>query len=372
MARTLGGPANPRETWERAVRASLDRPARRAGPRHRRRRPRRDPSGPRSAGGPGRRARRRGTASPRWPVHGALVINLRNILDAMDEVAAASPLDTPPRPLDRCAGGALRARPPDDAAAPLGAGPARSRWRDPPGWLNRRRGRRRAGTSGTPPASWCGRPEPNQFVAAECADLPPGRALDLAAGEGRNAIWLARRGWQVTAVDFSQVAPRQGRPSWPATPPSRWVRADATTWRAPAAVDLVVVAYLQLPGRGAPRGRMRNAAAALGPAAPSVVAHDSTQPRRGHRRPAGPGGAVDRGGRAGRPRRRRRRGRSARDGSPGRWPPRRAATTTSTAASRGGRRGLPGTGRPHLRSGVSAGSAARCGSRGRCPDLVRR
>ena len=38
--------------------------------------------------------------------------------------------------------------------------------------------------------------EPNQFVAAECADLPPGRAVDLAAGEGRNAIWLARRGWQ--------------------------------------------------------------------------------------------------------------------------------------------------------------------------------
>ena len=33
---------------------------------------------------------------------------------------------------------------------------------------------------------------PNQFVAAELADLPPGRALDLAAGEGRNAIWLAR------------------------------------------------------------------------------------------------------------------------------------------------------------------------------------
>ena len=52
---------------------------------------------------------------------------------------------------------------------------------------------------------------PNQFVEAELADLAPGRAVDLAAGEGRNAIWLARRGWQVTAVDFSQVALDKGR-----------------------------------------------------------------------------------------------------------------------------------------------------------------
>jgi len=37
--------------------------------------------------------------------------------------------------------------------------------------------------------------EPNQFVASELADLPPGTAVDLAAGEGRNAIWLASRGW---------------------------------------------------------------------------------------------------------------------------------------------------------------------------------
>ena len=70
--------------------------------------------------------------------------------------------------------------------------------------------------------------EPNQFVARECADLPPGRALDLAAGEGRNAIWLARRGWAVTAVDFSRVALDKGRRlagdtrstgSWPTRPP---------------------------------------------------------------------------------------------------------------------------------------------------------
>ena len=47
---------------------------------------------------------------------------------------------------------------------------------------------------------------PNQFVERELQELPPGRALDLACGEGRNARWLAKRGWQVTAVDFSPVA----------------------------------------------------------------------------------------------------------------------------------------------------------------------
>ena len=87
---------------------------------------------------------------------------------------------------------------------------------------------------------------PNQFVAAELADLPPGRALDLAAGEGRNAIWLARHGWVVTAADFSQVALDKGRRLAGDTP-VRWVCADATRWDERSAYDLVMVAYLQLP-----------------------------------------------------------------------------------------------------------------------------
>jgi SAM-dependent methyltransferase len=44
---------------------------------------------------------------------------------------------------------------------------------------------------------------PNRFVTGEVTALPAGRAIDLGTGEGRNAIWLAERGWQVTAVDFS-------------------------------------------------------------------------------------------------------------------------------------------------------------------------
>ena len=47
--------------------------------------------------------------------------------------------------------------------------------------------------------------EPNRFVVEELSDLPPGRALDVAAGEGRNAIWLASRGWRVTALCLRRV-----------------------------------------------------------------------------------------------------------------------------------------------------------------------
>jgi SAM-dependent methyltransferase len=51
---------------------------------------------------------------------------------------------------------------------------------------------------------WSGKP--NVALVAQVADLPPGTALDLGAGEGADAIWLARRGWRVTAVDISRVA----------------------------------------------------------------------------------------------------------------------------------------------------------------------
>ncbi|MCR9260795.1 MAG: class I SAM-dependent methyltransferase [Pseudomonadaceae bacterium] len=47
--------------------------------------------------------------------------------------------------------------------------------------------------------------QPNALFAEIVKDLPPGKALDVACGEGRHASWLAERGWQVTAVDFSTV-----------------------------------------------------------------------------------------------------------------------------------------------------------------------
>ncbi len=92
-------------------------------------------------------------------------------------------------------------------------------------------------------------PVPNRFLVAEVADLAPARALDLACGAGRNAVWLAERGWRVTAVDFSDVALTMARELARARGVEvEWIQADVVTWAPPArAHDLVCVLYLQLP-----------------------------------------------------------------------------------------------------------------------------
>ncbi|PRY51198.1 methyltransferase family protein [Geodermatophilus tzadiensis] len=89
--------------------------------------------------------------------------------------------------------------------------------------------------------------DPNALVAELLRDLPPGTAVDLAAGEGRHALWLAGRGWRVTAVDFSATGLARGQ-AQPGADRVTWVTADVTAWdAAPASADLVLVAYLHLP-----------------------------------------------------------------------------------------------------------------------------
>jgi ubiquinone/menaquinone biosynthesis C-methylase UbiE len=89
--------------------------------------------------------------------------------------------------------------------------------------------------------------EPNALVAELLAELPAGDAVDLAAGEGRHALWLAARGWRVTAVDFSPAGLDRGR-SQPGAERVTWVTADVTTWTTrPASLELVLVAFLHLP-----------------------------------------------------------------------------------------------------------------------------
>jgi SAM-dependent methyltransferase len=131
---------------------------------------------------------------------------------------------------------------------------------------------------------------PNRFVAAETESLPPGRALDLACGEGRNAVWLAERGWSVTAIDFSDVAIARARE----LAAGRGVEVDfavGDVLAAPipeAAFDLVLLAYLQLP----PSERatvLERAAGALRPGGTFLlVGHDLRNLAEGHGGPSNP------------------------------------------------------------------------------------
>ena len=90
--------------------------------------------------------------------------------------------------------------------------------------------------------------EPNRFFADETAAVTPGRALDLGAGEGRNAIWLAERGWETTAVDFSAVGLDKGRELARSRGVTvTWVVEDLLQYRpAPGSFDLVGVVYIHL------------------------------------------------------------------------------------------------------------------------------
>jgi SAM-dependent methyltransferase len=106
---------------------------------------------------------------------------------------------------------------------------------------------------------------PNRFVEDELASVPPGRALDLAAGEGRNALWLASRGWDVEAVEFSPVAIEKGRELAAAAGVTvTWTLADLLEEPPLASADLVLVAYLQLPVEQL-RTALRHAAGAVAP-----------------------------------------------------------------------------------------------------------
>ncbi len=123
--------------------------------------------------------------------------------------------------------------------------------------------------------------EANRWVVRETEGLMPGRALDLAAGEGRNALWLAARGWQVTAVDFSAVALDRGRRLAERQAEHirgrvTWVRADLSDHRPePGAFDLVLVVYLHLPADRR-RAVLRRAAEATAPGGTLlVVGHDT-------------------------------------------------------------------------------------------------
>lgn len=146
---------------------------------------------------------------------------------------------------------------------------------------------------GGPDLFWGG--EANRFLAEEVADLRPGRALDLACGEGRNAVWLAERGWQVVGVDFSAVGLAKARRlAAERGVEVEWLQADVVAWAPPpGSFDLVVALYLQL----VPEERRRvlaHAATSLRPGGTLlVVAHDRTNLNEGVGGPQDPSVLYD-------------------------------------------------------------------------------
>jgi SAM-dependent methyltransferase len=96
-------------------------------------------------------------------------------------------------------------------------------------------------------ARWSGRP--NGRLLAEVATVKPGLALDVGCGEGADAIWLARSGWTVTAIDVSDVAVSRAREAAErAGAAVEWVRGDVLqTPFAAGSFDLVSMQYPALP-----------------------------------------------------------------------------------------------------------------------------
>jgi SAM-dependent methyltransferase len=117
--------------------------------------------------------------------------------------------------------------------------------------------------------------QPNMFLVREVEGLEPGTALDLACGEGRNAIWLAEQGWEVTGIDFSAKGLDKGRAlAIQRNVDVAFEQQDATTWVPTRSFDLVAVFYLQLPQPGRAQA-IKNALAAVARGGTFLlVAHD--------------------------------------------------------------------------------------------------
>jgi SAM-dependent methyltransferase len=132
--------------------------------------------------------------------------------------------------------------------------------------------------------------KPNRFLVAEVAGLTPGRALDLACGEGQNAIWLASLGWSVLGVDYSEVAISKGRARAQRDGVQvDLVCADLVSYEPEvSAFDLVLILYLHIPAHER-RGVLERAAAALAPGGTFVfVGHDLTNLTEGVGGPSDP------------------------------------------------------------------------------------
>lgn len=132
--------------------------------------------------------------------------------------------------------------------------------------------------------------KPNRFLVEEVSELPPGRALDLACGEGQNGIWLAGLGWDVVGVDFSDVAIAKGRERAERDGVAlELMVADLLEYEPERdAFDLVLLLYFHLPPDEL-RVVLARAAAALAPGGTLlVIGHDRTNIEHGVGGPSDP------------------------------------------------------------------------------------
>ena len=92
-----------------------------------------------------------------------------------------------------------------------------------------------------------GIPGPDDVLVAEVGNMTPARALEIGCGTGANAVWLAEHGWQVTAVDFSEVAIAGGkRLAKERGVDVRFVVADASAYKPEGLYDLIMSFYIEL------------------------------------------------------------------------------------------------------------------------------
>ncbi len=126
-------------------------------------------------------------------------------------------------------------------------------------------------------------PNPTLVDAVAAIPMQTGRALELACGGGTNAVWLAEQGWQVTAVDWSQIGLEAGRTKAAAAGVEiDWQERNLFEWEPPErSFDLVVIVYLHLPSvERVPV--YRAAAAAVAPGGSFVVVgHDRSHATEG-------------------------------------------------------------------------------------------
>lgn len=131
------------------------------------------------------------------------------------------------------------------------------------------------------PALWSG--QPNHHLVIEAADLTPGTALDVGCGEGADSIWLAERGWDVTALEISEVAiDRAARAASERLGDEatriNFCHANIFEWLPETTFDLVSAQFFHMPPETR-SGIWEKLISAVGPGGTLlVVAHDADDP----------------------------------------------------------------------------------------------